>query len=99
MPARQASASQKRRRGVGVFTSLRICSSSSAEYCARAPSRRSGESSPSVRFSMERSAFCSAMAKVRPMDITSPTDFMLVVSVWSACGNFSKLKRGIFTTQ
>jgi len=99
IPARHASASQKKRRGVAVFTSLRIRSSSAGVYSARTPSRCSGESRPSVRFSIERSAFCSAMAKVRPIDITSPTDFMLVVSVWSAWGNFSKLKRGIFTTQ
>ena len=56
-------------------------SSSGAEYSALMPSRLRGESRPSVRFSIERSAFCSAIANVRPMDITSPTDFMLVVSV------------------
>ncbi len=36
--------------------------------------------------------------KVRPIDIASPTDFICVVSVRSACGNFSKFQRGIFTT-
>ena len=35
-------------------------------------------------FSSERSAFCSASVKVRPMAIASPTDFMCVVSVGSA---------------
>ena len=30
--------------------------------------------------------------------ITSPTDFICVVSVLSACGNFSKFHRGILTT-
>jgi hypothetical protein len=35
---------------------------------------------------------------VRPIAIASPTDFMVVVSVASAAGNFSKLKRGTFTT-
>ena len=33
------------------------------------------------------------------MAITSPTDFIWVVSVWSASGNFSKAQRGTFTTQ
>jgi hypothetical protein len=35
---------------------------------------------------------------VRPMAITSPTLRIEVVSVRAARGNFSKLKRGIFTT-
>ena len=50
------------------------------------------------RFSSERSAFCSAVAKLRPMAIASPTDFMVVVSVGSAAGNFSNANRGTFTT-
>jgi len=33
------------------------------------------------------------------MAITSPTDFIWVVNVRSASGNFSKAQRGIFTTQ
>ena len=33
------------------------------------------------------------------MAIVSPTLFICVVSVGSAPGNFSKAKRGIFTTQ
>jgi hypothetical protein len=36
--------------------------------------------------------------KVRPTAIASPTDFICVVSVGSASGNFSKLKRGTFVT-
>ncbi len=50
------------------------------------------------RFSSERSAFCSAVAKLRPIAIASPTDFMVVVSVGSAAGNFSNANRGTFTT-
>ena len=46
----------------------------------------------------ERSAFCSASVKLRPIAIASPTDFMCVVSVGSAAGNFSKANRGTFTT-
>jgi hypothetical protein len=36
--------------------------------------------------------------KVRPMAMTSPTDFIAVVSVGSEPGNFSKAKRGILVT-
>jgi hypothetical protein len=45
-----------------------------------------------------RSALRYASRKVRPMAITSPTLRIEVVRVRSARGNFSKLKRGIFTT-
>ncbi len=37
--------------------------------------------------------------KVRPMAMASPTDFICVVSVWSASGNFSNAQRGNLTTQ
>lgn len=49
-------------------------------------------------FSRERRAFCSASVKLRPIAMASPTDFMVVVRVESADGNFSKAKRGAFTT-
>ena len=39
-----------------------------------------------------------ASLNVRPMAITSPTDFIWVVSVTSALGNFSNAQRGTFTT-
>ena len=48
--------------------------------------------------SSERSAFCSASVKLRPIAIASPTDFMCVVSVGSAPGNFSNANRGTLTT-
>jgi hypothetical protein len=48
--------------------------------------------------SSERSAFCSASVKLRPMAIASPTDFIVVVSVSSAAGNFSNANRGTLTT-
>ena len=48
--------------------------------------------------SSERSAFCSASAKLRPIAIASPTDFMCVVSTGSAPGNFSKANLGTLTT-
>ncbi len=49
-------------------------------------------------FSSERSAFCSASGKLRPMAMASPTDFMVVVRVASALGNFSNANRGTLTT-
>ena len=48
--------------------------------------------------SIDRSAFCSASVKLRPIDIASPTDFIVVVSVGSAAGNFSNANRGTLTT-
>ena len=36
--------------------------------------------------------------KLRPNDIASPTDFMVVVRVGSAPGNFSNANRGALTT-
>ena len=48
--------------------------------------------------SSDRSALLSASGKLRPMAIASPTDFMWVVSVSSAVGNFSNANRGTFTT-
>src|SRR5207302_11089365 len=47
--------------------------------------------------SNERMPFCRASLKVRPMDITSPTDFICVPRVVSAPGNFSNCHLGILT--
>ena len=49
--------------------------------------------------SRERMALANACLNVRPIAITSPTDFMCVVRSDSAPGNFSKAKRGHLTTQ
>ena len=46
----------------------------------------------------ERGAFWTDSAKLRPIDIASPTDFIDVVSSAGVPGNFSKVKRGIFVT-
>ena len=54
--------------------------------------------SPQRSCSSERTAFCSASLNVRPMAITSPTDFIWVVSRSSACLNFSNANRGTFVT-
>ena len=51
-----------------------------------------------LRLSRLRCAFCSASLNERPIAIASPTDFMWVVSVVSAPGNFSNANRGILTT-
>ena len=48
--------------------------------------------------SSDRTALRNASLNVRPIDIASPTDFICVVSVRSACGNFSKFQRGNLTT-
>jgi hypothetical protein len=48
--------------------------------------------------SRPRSAFCSDSWKVRPIAITSPTDFICVVRRSLAPGNFSNVKRGILVT-
>ena len=55
-------------------------------------------SSPDRPVSIERSAFCSDSWKLRPIAIASPTDFIEVVRVGSAPGNFSNAKRGILVT-
>ena len=55
-------------------------------------------SKPARPISSERSALRALSLNVRPMAITSPTDFICVVSVASASGNFSKAKRGILVT-
>ena len=49
--------------------------------------------------SRPRRAFCIASLKVRPIAMTSPTDFICVVSTESAVGNFSNAQRGNLTTQ
>ena len=48
--------------------------------------------------SSERQALPSASLKVRPIAITSPTDFIVEFSSGSASGNFSNANRGTFTT-
>ena len=62
------------------------------------PSSRSVRLKPLVPVSSPRSPFCSASLNVRPMAITSPTDFICVPSSGLASRNFSNAQRGIFTT-
>ena len=90
-PARSASITSRSRPSCGVRIASRIVSLS------RSTSRWL-QSKIAFLSSRERSAFCSASVKLRPIAIASPTDFMCVVSVGSAAGNFSKANRGTFTT-
>ena len=55
-------------------------------------------SKPDKPLSIEANAFCRLSWIVRPIDMTSPTDFIAVPSTGSAPGNFSNAKRGIFVT-
>ena len=68
------------------------------EARADVPSRSRRDSNPYRSISRDRSAFWSDSLKVLPMDMASPTDFICVVSVASAWGNFSKANRGNLTT-
>ena len=92
-PARNASATYSSRSAPGARSSCarrsRLSSVSGIDSCGVSPSRP--VSSP-------RSAFCSDSWNVRPMAMTSPTDFIWVVSRSLAAGNFSNVKRGNFTT-
>jgi|LULL01.1.fsa_nt_gb hypothetical protein len=90
-PARIASMTFFRRPSCGrLISSSRLALSSSTHSLLQSNSAP-GRSS-------ERSAFCSASVKLRPMAIASPTDFMCVVRVESAAGNFSNANRGTLTT-
>ena len=91
-PARKASATYQMRLARGVTSSSMILFSASS-----VPTLTCG-SKPSEPTSSPRNAFCTDSWKLRPMAITSPTDFICVVSVRSARGNFSNAQRGTFTT-
>ena len=88
------------RRSLGTTSWRRNAASSSSCSASVSGSSRSGRrnSRPSFPISSDRIPLRNASLKVRPMDITSPTDFICVVRVRSAWGNFSKFQRGIFTT-
>ncbi len=90
-PARIASMTFLSRPSCGVRMSSRIASLSRS-------TQRWLQSKTASLLSRERSAFWSASVKLRPIAIASPTDFMCVVSVGSAPGNFSNANRGTFTT-
>ena len=54
---------------------------------------------PNTPISKDRRALLRDSLKVRPIAITSPTDFICVERTGSVMRNFSKVNRGIFTTQ
>ena len=90
-PARIASITFFSRPSWGARISSRMASLSRSTHSF-------SQSKTASRLSRERNAFCSASVKLRPIAIASPTDFMCVVSVGSAPGNFSNANRGTFTT-
>jgi hypothetical protein len=94
-PQRARPAQMRGRGAVRARARARVASSSGR--ASRRAARRSNVEPPSPGLE-QRSAFCSASLKVRPIAIASPTDFICVVSVRSAPGNFSKAKRGILVT-
>ncbi len=92
LPALNASATYQMRSAPGTVNSrLSVLSASLS-------SRFSFGSKPVAPTSRPRRAFCTDSWKVRPMAMTSPTDFIWVVRRASALGNFSKAKRGTFVT-
>ena len=61
-------------------------------------SHRALRQSNALPVSRLRMPLPSACLNVRPIAITSPTDFICVPSTGSAPGNFSNCQRGIFAT-
>ncbi|MNH38449.1 hypothetical protein D3C79_994820 [compost metagenome] len=92
MPERMASATYQIRSAPGTVSSrLRMLAASGL-------ARSTFGSRPQAPTSRPRRAFCRDSWKVRPMAMTSPTDFIWVVRRASAFGNFSKAKRGSLVT-
>ena len=73
--------------------------SRSASWSGSISSGPAGSGSVSPPVSSARQPLSSASGNVRPIAITSPTDFMRVPSRRSVTRNFSNAQRGIFTTQ
>ena len=87
-PSRIACATCSSRSGVGVPSAARIAFLSSP----RPRPSISISSRPVSPVSSPRSAFCRLSWKVRPIAITSPTDFIEVVSVVRGAGEFLERK-------
>ena len=89
------SSTERSRRNASSIRSKRsdAGASSRSSSSSREAGGSAGESS-----SRERIALANDSRNVLPIDITSPTDFMCVVSSPCAPGNFSKANRGIFVT-
>ncbi len=86
-PFSKASPTYQMRSGPGSPSSFSIVSRSVVRWF-----------SPSTPTSSPRSAFWNDSWKVRPIAITSPTDFICVVRRSTASGNFSNAKRGTLVT-
>ena len=96
IPARMARFNWNTRSGVGRPSAARNSSGSSDSR--RSSSGRAPTTHPGRSISRARSPFWNASLNVRPIAIDSPTDFIWVVSITSAVGNFSNANRGHFTT-
>ena len=69
------------------------------EGCLSVPHKSAlSQPSPNLPVSKLRRAFCKDSLNVRPIAMVSPTDFICVVRVVLASGNFSKAQRGILVT-
>ena len=66
----------------------------SRSRCPLSTARPWTSSRPQMPISRPRNAFCRDSWKVRPIAMTSPTDFICVVSRSLVPGNFSNVKRG-----
>ncbi len=86
------------RSGVGRPRARMTAALIAASSSAPATPSISMSSKPFRPVSSPRKAFCMDSWKVRPMAMTSPTDFIAVVSDGSEPGYFSKAKRGILVT-
>ena len=92
MPWRNASPTYSNRSEPGLRSSWEILST----LLSLTSSQRLMK--PSTPVSRPRKAFCRDSWNVLPIAITSPTDFIWVVSWGSAWGNFSKVNLGILVT-
>jgi hypothetical protein len=90
-PSRSACAAISSRSGERMASAASISSRG-------APASLSTLLKPLRPVSSPRSAFCIDSWMLRPIAMTSPTDFIAVPSVASAPLNFSKAKRGILVT-
>ena len=86
------------RRAWCTVTSRPSCGSAQAASSSALSAAGAAQLNIALRCSSDRCAFCSASAKLLPMAMASPTDFMCVVSTGSAPGNFSNANRGTLTT-
>ena len=97
-PRRSCRRGTRRRGRTRARGRLPCTSRRSVARSASSPRSRPVGSRPTLPVSSPRNAFCSDSWNVRPIAITSPTDFICVVRRASAGGNFSNAKRGILVT-